>query len=320
MQISNRHTATLIWRLALVLAVALIALNGEYVEAQSNSVNLNGHTITGPFLTFFNERGGLRIFGYPITEAFDHGGLHLQYFQKARMELHPENPPAYLVQLGLLGDQLGHGTPPLPAVGSDRFHRYFPETGHTVAFEFLSFFDNNGGLDVFGYPIDEFKLEAGHYVQYFQRAKMEWHPELSSSDPMQLTDLGSIYFDVAGLSPSLQSPGSTAPGGPAPAPTGIKVTASVLSPITGRSGQQTLYVFVTDQLGNAVSNATAFYDVRALGSTAPLIPIGQTNSGGFVSTTFAINGSQLGQQWVIEVRATLNALSATTQISYVPWY
>jgi hypothetical protein len=98
------------------------------------------------------------------------------------------------------------------------------------------------------------------------------------------------------------------------------VTASVLSPVTGRSGQQTLYVFVTDQRGNAVPNATAFYDVRSLGSTAPLIPISQTNSEGFVSMTFAINGSRLGQQWVIEVRATLNALSATTQISYVPWY
>ncbi len=320
MHISGRHTATLIWRLALVIAIALIALNGKYVEAQSGSVNLNGHNISGPFLTFFNERGGLRIFGYPITEAFDYSGLRVQYFQKARMELHPENPPDYLVQLGLLGDQLGHGTPPLPATGSDRFHRYFPETGHTVAFEFLSFFDNNGGLDIFGYPIDEFKLEAGHYVQYFQRVKMEWHPELSSSDPMQLTDLGSIYFDVARLPASLKDPGPTGFGGSTPAPTGIRVTASVLSPVTGRSGQQTLYVFVTDQQDNAIPNATAFYVVRALGSTAALIPIGQTNSEGFVSTTFAINGSDLGQQWVIEVRATLNALSATTQISYLSWY
>jgi hypothetical protein len=320
MQISSQHKATLIWRLVLVVVIALITLNGENVEAQSNSIYLNGHNISGPFFTFFNEHGGLRIFGFPITEAFDYGGLRVQYFQKARMELHPENPPAYLVQLGLLSDQLRHGTPPLPPSSSDRFHRYFPQTGHTVAFEFLNFFDNNGGLDIFGYPIDEFRLENGHYVQYFQRMKMEWHPELSSSEPMHLVDLGSIYFDVARLPVSLRDPAPTTFGPSTPTPAAIKVTASVLSPITGRSGQQTLYVFVTDEQENAVPNATAFYVVRALGSSAPLIPIGQTNSEGFVSMTFAINGSHLGQQWVIEVRATLNALRATTQISYVPWY
>src|SRR5690348_2280979 len=39
--------------------------------------------------------------------------------------------------------------------------RFFPETGHTLAPEFVSFFDSNGGLPLFGYPITEARQEGG---------------------------------------------------------------------------------------------------------------------------------------------------------------
>jgi hypothetical protein len=55
--------------------------------------------------------------------------------------------------------------------------RYFPATGLTMAGEFTSYFDAHGGLPVFGYPITEARQEGGFLVQYFERERLEWHPE-----------------------------------------------------------------------------------------------------------------------------------------------
>ena len=64
------------------------------------------HAIDSAFVPFFDARGGLDSFGYPISEPFERDGVTAQYFQRARIELHPTNPPAFRVQLGLLGDEL----------------------------------------------------------------------------------------------------------------------------------------------------------------------------------------------------------------------
>jgi hypothetical protein len=54
----------------------------------------------------------LPIFGYPLSEEFseqnpsDGQRYTVQYFERARFEYHPANPPDYQVQLGLLGSQL----------------------------------------------------------------------------------------------------------------------------------------------------------------------------------------------------------------------
>jgi len=67
-----------------------------------------GHTVRGPFLTFFRKYGGVAIFGYPITDEFrdPQSGLLVQYFQRARIEWNPSNPERFQMQLGLLGDEL----------------------------------------------------------------------------------------------------------------------------------------------------------------------------------------------------------------------
>jgi hypothetical protein len=66
-----------------------------------------GHTIAAPFRTFWSTRGGLLTFGYPIGAAFiDNNGMLMQYFERARMELH--STPAGsgdVVLLGFLGEE-----------------------------------------------------------------------------------------------------------------------------------------------------------------------------------------------------------------------
>lgn len=59
----------------------------------------------------------------------------------------------------------------------------FPETGHFLCGAFRDYWDRNGGLPIFGYPltdeISEVNFDTGqtYTVQYFERARFEWHPE-----------------------------------------------------------------------------------------------------------------------------------------------
>jgi hypothetical protein len=55
---------------------------------------------------------------------------------------------------------------------------YFPETGHYIYGPFRDYWKRFGGLEVFGYPITEQRYEDGRWVQYFERARFEDHPEI----------------------------------------------------------------------------------------------------------------------------------------------
>src|SRR5947199_90787 len=72
-----------------------------------------GHTLRGAFLAYWDTHGGLFVHGYPLTEPFPEqsptdGRIYtVQYFERSRFELHPENAGTpYEVLLGLLGTQL----------------------------------------------------------------------------------------------------------------------------------------------------------------------------------------------------------------------
>ncbi|MGQ9628598.1 MAG: LGFP repeat-containing protein [Anaerolineae bacterium] len=167
-------------------------------EAEVAYFPQTGHTLRGEFLRFYREHGGELLFGYPLTEEFVESGLRVQYFQNVRMEWHPENPHPYQVELGLLGEILHGREPPIssseiPPADNPR-RRYYPETGHTISFAFLDFFNEHGGIDIFGYPITEFLLEGGIIVQYFQRACLEWHED-DPVEQIKLAPLGEIYLE-----------------------------------------------------------------------------------------------------------------------------
>lgn len=74
-----------------------------------------------------------------------------------------------------------------PKIGDDNANRrYFAETGHNLLNGFLQFWNANGGLAQFGYPLTEEFTERNpaddrtYTVQYFERARFEWHPDTST--------------------------------------------------------------------------------------------------------------------------------------------
>ena len=135
------------------------------------------------FLTFWRERGGVLIFGYPLSEEIVEDGRIVQYFERARFEYHPDRlGQDGQIQLSLLGRELTTDRAfPDGAPGDGQL--YFPETKHTLSGRFLKFWRKRGGLEIFGYPIsqpiEEISPSDGQerITQYFERARFEWHPE-----------------------------------------------------------------------------------------------------------------------------------------------
>ncbi len=147
-----------------------------------------GHTLRGSFLQYWQQYGGLAQFGYPLTEEFVDGSnsmtMTVQYFERNRFEHHPENQPPYDVLLGTLGHDFHTQDPPsaqLPAPAV-----YFPQTGHNLSGKFLEYWQSHGGLSINGYPITEPAIERStngkqFMVQWFERTRMELHPENAGS-------------------------------------------------------------------------------------------------------------------------------------------
>jgi spore germination protein len=180
-------------------------------------VRETGHSLQGAFLNYWNTHGGAAIFGYPLTEEFvevsaiDGRAYTVQYFERNRFEYHPEaRGTAYEVQLGLLGVQVLQNrffpVPPSHIASADTI--FFAQTGHLLGGGFRTYWLSHGGLPLFGYPLTEEFTERnsddGNYytVQYFERARFEWHPELRGTPfEFQLGLLGKRALAVRGCGP-----------------------------------------------------------------------------------------------------------------------
>ncbi len=161
--------------------------------------------ISRRFRQFWEQNGGLPVFGYPITPARgelsrDDGKSYLaQWFERHRFEYHPENQPPYDVLLGRLGaERAADADPPIDRQREDGAKPgclWFEATELNVCdnqgASFASFWRAHGladpalnayqrSLALFGLPISrQAPAEpAGEvaYVQYFERARFEWHP------------------------------------------------------------------------------------------------------------------------------------------------
>jgi hypothetical protein len=312
----------------ILVGVLLLAFAPLSLFAQSQSEHYfpeTGHMVRGEFLDYFNAHGGLRIFGFPITEEFVLQDRTVQYFQRARMDLLPQKPAGQRIQLGALSEELGKNAPEQPSPGANTFfRRYFPETGHSVVYAFLSFFDRNGGAELFGYPVSEYGSDngKGRIGQYFQRAKLEWYPELAPEQRVQLADLGSIHFDQLAaqgkVDPGLKK-AVPAPGTISDVPLSLKVSATTKETITSRRGSQTLYVYVTDQKNKPLPKAEVTITLRDASGTQSF-SLSPTDANGFTSYTFDVGGFQPAQTVFIMINARSSSITGSDRTSFFTWF
>lgn len=185
-----------------VLAVLSVLLWNQTQPGQRCFIE-TGYCIAGSIRAFWERHGGLDVFGLPITGQYPledaDGTRHVQWFERARLEWHPDNAPPYDVLLGRLGVEY------LERQGRDwwLFERstaqdgciYFPETEHNICGAFLAVWQANGlefngrpgtqmdeSLALFGQPLSDAQVETlpdgqTRTVQWFERARFELHPD-----------------------------------------------------------------------------------------------------------------------------------------------
>ncbi|HMA34072.1 MAG TPA: alkaline phosphatase family protein [Chloroflexia bacterium] len=208
-----RKRGSVVGTLILLLLVPLAVLVPRLVQgadATSRTFPETHQTVSGDFLSYWDNHGGLAQQGYPISPELQEssptdGKIYtMQYFERAVFERHPENAPPFTVLLSLLGtfryqQQYPHGAPgqtPNTAPGSV----LFAETGHRLGGLFLDYWRSHGGLAQQGYPIsDEFTETSAlngqpYRVQYFQRAVFEYHPENQPPYQVLLSQLGTFRY------------------------------------------------------------------------------------------------------------------------------
>jgi len=285
-----------------------------------------GHTLRGEFKRFWEQNGGLPVFGYPISEEFQEttaeGTFVVQYFERNRFEFHPENAPPYNVLLGRLSDtqlqRQNRNWMTFPRGQPTPGCQFFIETGHSVCEPFLSYWRNNGLLDpalssygrslaLFGYPLSEPQPEinsSGDNVltQWFERARFEFHP---TNPPQYQVLLGLLGNETA-------RPGASGPppSGQAPPPRCVQLPPSINGSI--RPGACLVVgSWVTLDVGGFRANEpVSFYITDKWGEAFELDPITADGNGQIAGLQGAItlppgeyalvfNGAQSGNQSVI---------------------
>jgi YVTN family beta-propeller protein len=190
---------------AVLLALATVALGAPADAAQDTDQRCfqeTGMCIAGRIREFWEQNGGLPVFGFPVApqqeQAIEGRSLQAQWFERTRLELHPDNPRPYDVALGRLGaqrlGQQGRNWFALPKSEPQTGCRFFAETGHNICGAVLSAwrahgleFDGRRGtseresLALFGLPLGDARPEVvdgvERTVQWFERARFELHPE-----------------------------------------------------------------------------------------------------------------------------------------------
>ncbi len=185
--------------------------NAGGVDAR-NSIPSIDPNINPLFVPFYTVHDGLRVFGRPIGPIQTVNGRQVQWFERTRLEHWPELAGTpYEIQSGLVGHEYTDGRlfPTQVFFPNQPGLRFFAETSHGVGGKFLDYWETHGGLDVFGYPISEEIIEIlpetkqYHTVQYFQRARLELHPQhAGTQDEVQVGLLGrALYLNEAKSTP-----------------------------------------------------------------------------------------------------------------------
>lgn len=320
----------------LVCVSLLVAALGWRVGRAQTSVGEKyfeetGHWVRGEFYNMYqNTPNAEELYGDPITVRFFDQTTErwVQYFENARFELLMDESEGQRVRLTDLGKDFYVPGVGIPTQEYSADCRDFPETGYRVCLSFLDFFEAHGGIAQFGYPISNSEDHNGRTVQYFEKARFEWKPDLPPGKRVALTNLGRALFYRNQEDPRLMLPEDMQGNiiekidevGNVEGMLRLEVRAYPLRAVTGRDGQQTIYVIVQDQRLLPVENAQVTLVLRMpSGEERPPIVKEPTNKLGVTTHTFNVDTSSYGLV-LVQVTATHLSLDpGSTATSFRVW-
>ncbi|MFZ6031549.1 MAG: hypothetical protein ACOYYS_27890 [Chloroflexota bacterium] len=317
----RKHT---LWVIVVLLLALTFARKVSHAQSNTRYFPETGHWVTDAFLTMYNGIPNPEaLYGLPITDAFrveavaGSPEVWMQYFERARFEYRPDNPVGLQVTLSNIGVYLyDHRTPgeivtAQPGVAACQF---FSQTGYQVCYAFLDFYNQNGGVAQFGYPISEVETQDGRMTQYFQRARFEWHPHRPTGQRVVLTDIGKAYVEMV-EDPYLLQP---VDGGTANVLLGIKVQAFVDTAVVGRGEEQTLSVIVRDQNYQPIENAQVTFSLDLPDGEVRFL-MQPTDENGVTKLDFVAPGTSAN---IVPIIVTVNyeKFEQQTVASYRVWW
>ena len=183
-------------------------------------VTVGGEDVACNFLSHYESTGGVTRWGFATSEVIEErAGSLTQYYQRGVVDCQ-ERDGLWRMERRLVWDYLGGGLGDAPDLGtepdlvSDQVGLPLGPWGHRVSnmavdgtpTGFLDFFVELGGLQAFGNPKTDARLDdapgamlaiedadPGVIRQYFQAAVFEHHP--GSPEPVQLRLLGDAVRD-----------------------------------------------------------------------------------------------------------------------------
>ena len=226
------------WLATLLIATGLAVAASWGAASQAQTAQRcfaeTGFCIAGRIRSFWEQNGGLPVFGFPVTdqheELIEGKPFQVQWFERNRLELHSEHKAPYDVLLGRLGalrlEQQGRNWLGFASGAARPGCRYFSETRHTVCGDILTAWRKNGlefdgrtgkseaeNLALFGLPLSEPQTETlsdgkPYTVQWFERARFELHPE---NKPPYAVLLGLLGNELRSAAPKPQPTATLAP-------------------------------------------------------------------------------------------------------------
>jgi hypothetical protein len=213
-----------------------------------------GQCIVGRIREYWEKNGGLSVFGLPVTpqrqEQVEGKPIQLQWFERNRLELHPENQRPYDILIGRLGEdrlrQTGRDWRAFSTSVAQPKCRFFAETGHNICGEFLALWQSKGldldgrrgvsvteSLALFGLPLSDVFTEIGtdgksYQSQWFERARFELHSENQAPYRVLLGLLGNeLNAGAASAQPVVTAPApSTSECPPAESPVRARINST----------------------------------------------------------------------------------------------
>ena len=293
----------------LFMLLILSACRGELAQPTADD---GGIPVAPEFETFYESYGGRHVFGEPITDAFvpEENSHLVQYFQTMRLEYDESREGIVVYPLGEWA--IGGLNEPTPA----------PDPDETVEAEFLTFYDEYNGTQLFGPSISTLLEENDLLVQYFRNGRLEWHPELPPGERVQVGYLGQAHFDAEMIFNYRQR--LLAQPVPLAGVSEVDVFASVRAPILYAGEEQALYVTVLTPAGRPVSGIRVGVQIIRANTPAndDTTIVGQTDDRGKVVTMLEVGDLPPGEQvqLLVLAYATNNIVIGSTRVMFKTWW
>ncbi|MEK7442416.1 MAG: hypothetical protein AAB571_08795 [Chloroflexota bacterium] len=292
----------------------------------TSTPKLNGeHEVAEPFRDYYNAKGGALVLGVAMTSDLIEEGVRVQYFQNVRLEYHPQLPEGKQVIPSSIGINFeGNSTPCIRPQDVAPNAYYFD--CHSVRQEFLGFFNRQGGLQFFGYPISEMYISGTQLIQHFERASIVWNKSKPVEYQFGLANLGSQWCITVQKCISKKEPGSLITATPtsmltlpAPSPKGLALKALPEFPVFDvKTQRQTLRAWVTDDKGKPVSGVVVSFSIQyTINSERYETPPSDRNGYAFVS--LAVKPYKPGDFILYKASVSQNGVTVSDNGSFVVW-